>query len=550
MTFINLMYRYRCYFFLFFIIIFTYASSFYSGPLWDDFVFIFENDQITKNGNPFIFFNPFIKDHRAWPLGYTFFWFIYKAFGENWILYKLLNIILHFINTILIFNLLRVNRYKYALAVTTLFAIHPLHIETVSWIFQFNTMISTTFLLIAFIYWFKVQCGKSFKNYYICLLFFSFSLMTKSYAIFVPIFFWATSTTRFNLKKRFFLIIPLLIASLLGGLSTIRGVTSSALENQKQINYQILPGEQTQKLASKNLSSTRVLDPPPVKIQSIEPKTDSLKSNAQDNTDAIKQENNVDILKKTEEAVNRIIESDSNNSTGIESQIVIDSLKSNWFNLIIERYITISNSFGFYFTSFFAINDRFLFQPPFDQSHLLINILNLFIFTSFIILIFLISTKLSKRLQRIKLSIILLISLFIPISGIVYIPFMKYSPVSDHWFYFSVMPLCYLLIECISYIYEKFTLRKYFRNLQLLFAIPFVFFAIESFKYGSLFNDHETLFLRNIDAYPHNVFLYRYLAQYYENQGDKKNSKLIIEQGLMLHPTDIGLIIDWQRIIK
>jgi len=197
-----------------------------------------------------------------------------------------------------------------------------------------------------------------------------------------------------------------------------------------------------------------------------------------------------------------------------------------------------------------TLTDRNLFQPPFSQLNTFSSIFNLLIFTLLIVAIFLITKKHSQRLQITKQYMILLISLFIPVSGIVYIPFMKYSPVADHWFYFAVMPLSYLLIELIVYISDRFALRKHFRSLYILFAIPLVFFSIESFRYGSLFNDHESLFLSNIDAYPHNVFLYRYLAQFYEKQGDIKNSKIMIEQGLMLHPTDIGLIIDWQRITK
>lgn len=504
-----------------------FASSMYSGPLWDDYVFIFENEQITKNNNPFIFFNPFIKDHRAWPLGYTFFWFIYKVFGENWILYKILNIFIHYINSILIFKYLKKQNFKYALAPTLLFAIHPLHIETVSWIFQFNTMISITFLLLCIDYWSQNSKEIKKKPYLISLLFFCLSLMTKSYALFVPFYLW--STLKLNIKSRLLFITPFIIASALAGFSTIRGVTSSGLENQKQINYQLQASTQKNNPNSKSLTSLQVIDVPNSESKQIE------------------KENKPFVL---QESFDEMVESKSVLKAEIDTNKIINVVKDNWFEIIIDRYIVISNNFGFYFSSFLTLTDRNLFQPPFSQLNTFSIIFNLLIFTLLIVAIFLITMKHSQRLQLTKQYMILLISLFIPVSGIVYIPFMKYSPVADHWFYFAVMPLSYLLIELIVYISDKFALRKHFRSLYILFAIPLVFFSIESFRYGSLFNDHESLFLSNIDAYPHNVFLYRYLAQFYEKQGDIKNSKIMIEQGLMLHPTDIGLIIDWQRITK
>lgn len=525
----NKLYPYRYELILFIAIILTYFSSFYSGPLWDDYVFIFENEQITKNNNPFVFFNPFANDHRAWPLGYTFFWFMYKVLGTNWVLYKLLNIIIHLINTLLILKILKKENIQHPFVISLIFAIHPLHIETVSWIFQFNTMTSMTFLLLSFRFWKNNHDGLSKKNYFICLFFFSLSLMTKSYAIFVPLYFWSTLNNGLTSKLK--LITPFLLVSILAGISTIRGVTSSAIEHEKQVSYQIDTANYSDNSKKKKLTSLKVID------------ADINQSNNTEVENIINQEN-------VEDSVIEVLEKKPVLKVEINTNKIVETVKNNWTSILLERYMRVSNNFGFYFSSFFTFNDRYLFQPPFLQNNFTAKVFNLFAFTSLIIAIALITKKHTERLYNARNYMVLLLALFLPISGIVYIPFMKYSPVADHWFYLAILPLAYLLIEFMTFAAKKFKLMNYFRSLHFIFAIPLVFFSIESFRYGSLFNDHERLFLSNIDAYPHNVFLYRYLAQYYEKQGDKKNAKKLIEQGLMLHPTDIGLIIDRQRIIK
>tara|TARA_R110002049_G_scaffold174799_5_gene342036 strand:- start:1076 stop:1453 length:378 start_codon:yes stop_codon:yes gene_type:complete len=121
---------------------------------------------------------------------------------------------------------------------------------------------------------------------------------------------------------------------------------------------------------------------------------------------------------------------------------------------------------------------------------------------------------------------------------------MKYSSVSDHWTYMMLIPASYISYSFLNYIFLKFGELK---KVSYIFVVLILFFSFNTIKYGTIFNDHEVLFIKNIDAYPQNVFLYRYLAKFYDERGEEQRSRRIIERGLMLHPNDIGLIIDLQK---
>ncbi len=483
------------------VIFIAFFSSFYSAPLWDDYFFIFDNHQIVKNTNPFVFFNPLSEDHRAWPFGYTVFWFLYKAFGTKWVLYKFLNMLLHFINTMLLFKFFNRKFKDFVFVPVLIFALHPLQVETVSWIFQFNTMLATTGILLTIDHWYNFNTTKCKRDYFLALIFFFLSLFTKSYGILIPFFLFFTSS--FKPLKRSYLILPFIILSALAGYSTLRGIASSPLEGRKQIEHQIETFE------------------PPSLVKSLSDEIDYSRINME-----ISKPDPIKVVSKKVNNINIALE------------------------ILVNRYTVISFNFYYYLVSFLGLNSRYLFAPEHDYSDLLKSILALASFSIFLGLT-LISVLLKRRpTGKIEESLLLLLCIFVPISGISYIPFMKYSPVSDHWCYMLMIPMVTIFFYFYRFICQKLNHTRLFKDLRFLFIIPIVLFTLQTFKYGSIFNDHELLFLRNINAAPHNIFLYRYLSRYYSEDGLEERARNIIKQGLMLHPNDIGLIIDWQQLNK
>jgi Flp pilus assembly protein TadD len=109
-------------------------------------------------------------------------------FGLNPSGYHLGNLLLHVLNTILLFLILR--RMTKALwpsaLVAALFAVHPLHVESVAWISERKDVLSTFFWMLTLgAYTYYVERRK-ISYYALVLLFFVLGLMSKSMLVTLP----------------------------------------------------------------------------------------------------------------------------------------------------------------------------------------------------------------------------------------------------------------------------------------------------------------------------------------------------------------------------
>jgi hypothetical protein len=96
---------------------------------------------------------------------------------------------LHIINVILVFKFILFisdNKRWVAFFTALLFAIHPLHVESVAWISERKDVLYTFFFLLSMIqYWKYLQTSKQ-KWLWVCFLFFVLSLLSKPAAIILP----------------------------------------------------------------------------------------------------------------------------------------------------------------------------------------------------------------------------------------------------------------------------------------------------------------------------------------------------------------------------
>ena len=118
---------------------------------WDDSKFIFENPAILGN-NPFLFWLRGQSQTKAWPLAYTFLWLLHKLFGDQYFQYRFLSLLFHFFNGVLAWKISSAMGSKMGKFSALIVWLHPLNVETVSWIIQITKILSGTFLLIWFLH--------------------------------------------------------------------------------------------------------------------------------------------------------------------------------------------------------------------------------------------------------------------------------------------------------------------------------------------------------------------------------------------------------------
>lgn len=105
--------------------------------------------------------------------------------------YLFSNLLLHIINTVLVFYLYRLffQRIWEAAVVAALFALHPLHVEPVVWISERKELLAAFFWLLALLaYWRYAQKAgwQGWKRYLTLVLFFICGFMAKSMIITLP----------------------------------------------------------------------------------------------------------------------------------------------------------------------------------------------------------------------------------------------------------------------------------------------------------------------------------------------------------------------------
>lgn len=181
----------------------------------------------------------------------TLTWLIeYKLFGLNPLPYHLANLLLHMVNTWLVFKVcMRLSSNSVtAVIVSLLFGIHPMHVESVAWASERKDVLYAAFYLAALLAYLQyISSGTKTKYFIRTLLFFTASLLSKSAAMTLPVLLIAVDvykgrgvTTRTLMEK-----IPLFILSVLFGILAILsqkagGALSSLLTSYRIINSVVL----------------------------------------------------------------------------------------------------------------------------------------------------------------------------------------------------------------------------------------------------------------------------------------------------------------------
>ncbi|MDD3877699.1 MAG: tetratricopeptide repeat protein [Bacteroidales bacterium] len=177
--------------FIIFITLFIYRNSVHHDFVnWDDKQTIIENPNI-KDFNVesvgYLFKESYHTDYR--PLTYTLYALIYKFWGMNPKPYHTVNLFLHILNIILVFGLIRLLTKKdfISFIVAFIFAIHPMHVESVAWVSAFNDVLYAFLFLISIIFYiFYLKKGRLKIYLTLSLVFFILSCFSKPLAIVLP----------------------------------------------------------------------------------------------------------------------------------------------------------------------------------------------------------------------------------------------------------------------------------------------------------------------------------------------------------------------------
>jgi hypothetical protein len=210
---------------------------------WDDQLYVFENSAIRSLDLHFLkaaFTEAMVANWH--PLTMISHALDYALWGLNPAGHHLTNVILHSINTALVFLLgvrlfqaafpkdrsMTGGRVAAALTAALLFGLHPLHVESVAWISERKDVLSGLFFLFSLITYLEFARSDSKKalKYFATLLLFTLSILSKPMAVTMPfvlllIDFYPLKRFAAGIGRPLVEKVPFLAVSVLSGVLTI-----------------------------------------------------------------------------------------------------------------------------------------------------------------------------------------------------------------------------------------------------------------------------------------------------------------------------------------
>ena len=199
---------------------------------WDDEYYVVQNRLLRGPDWNGIFSKPVVSNYH--PVTIASLALNYSIGALDPTSYFILNLILHLINTGLVFYfiwLISGKKLWVAAFSAIVFGIHPMHVESVAWVSERKDVLYTLFFLLSLIqYWFFLTRKKN-KNLIYCFLFFGLSILSKPAAIILPLilflldYWYGRSFTKRNIIEK----IPFLITSIVLAIVTVNLQSKSAI---------------------------------------------------------------------------------------------------------------------------------------------------------------------------------------------------------------------------------------------------------------------------------------------------------------------------------
>jgi protein O-mannosyl-transferase len=132
----------------------AYVPSINGGFIWDDYLLLVDNPLVkAPDGLHQIWCTAEAIDY--WPATNTSFWLEWRMWGMNSTGYHVANLVLHVLESLLIWIILRKLSVPGALLAALIFAVHPVNVESVAWIAQRKNTMAMLFFLLSILWYLK-----------------------------------------------------------------------------------------------------------------------------------------------------------------------------------------------------------------------------------------------------------------------------------------------------------------------------------------------------------------------------------------------------------
>ena len=156
-----------------------YRPALSGGFVWDDDTYIAQNSIIqSTDGLQRIWGTTESRDF--YPVTLSLFWLEWHCWGTQTTGYHIVNLTLHLLNALLLWQVLQRLRVPGAWLAALLFAIHPLNVPSVAWLCELKNVLALFFALLTWQLYRKFDSGEGVGWYAAALLSFLLALLSKS----------------------------------------------------------------------------------------------------------------------------------------------------------------------------------------------------------------------------------------------------------------------------------------------------------------------------------------------------------------------------------
>ena len=200
----------------------AYQPAWNGGLLWDDDAHLIPPTLASFEGLARIW-TDFQVTQQYYPIVNTAFWIMNRLWGTATFGYHAVNIVLHACSAWIVFLILRRWSMKGALVAATLFALHPVQVESVAWMSELKNTLSGVFYLLAALAYFHFDESRKRQWYFAAFAAFLLALGSKTVTATLPaalavVLWWRRGSL--DWRRDLLPLAPMLLVGVVAGIAT------------------------------------------------------------------------------------------------------------------------------------------------------------------------------------------------------------------------------------------------------------------------------------------------------------------------------------------